>query len=57
MQEDQWAILQEGVMIMGAYTRGYTYEQLEAFMKQPAHTRPSLTLTSQWQPELDHPVG
>ena len=56
-KDEQWATLQEGVEILGAYTRGFTYEQLEAFMQQPGHTRPSLTLTSQWQPELEHPVG
>ena len=54
---DQWATLQDGVLIIGAYTRGFTYEQLEAFMEQPGHTRPSLTLTSQWQPELEHSLG
>ena len=52
----QRATLQEGVEIIGAYTRGFLYEQLKAFMDQPGHTRPSLTLTSQWQPELEHPV-
>ena len=52
----QRATLQEGVEIIGAYTRGFTYEQLEAFMKLPGHTRPSFSLTSQWQPELEHPV-
>ena len=52
----QRATSQEGVEIIGAYTRGFTYEQLEAFMKLPGHTRPSFSLTSQWQPELEHPV-
>ena len=51
----QRATLQEGVEIIGAYTRGFTYEQLEAFMKQPGDTRPSFTLVSPWQPELELP--
>ena len=55
--EEQWATLQEGVEIIGAYTRGYTYEAWKAFMEQPPDERPYMTLVSQWQPELEHPVG
>ena len=35
---------------------GFTYEQLEAFMEKPGQKRPSFTLTSLWQPELEQPV-
>ena len=54
--DQQLATLQEGVEILGAYTRGFTYEQLEEFMKLPGDKRPSLTFLSQWQPELEHPT-
>ena len=54
--DEQWATLQEGVEIIGAYTRGYTYEAWKAFMEKPPHERPDMTLVSQWQPELEHPV-
>ena len=53
----QQATLQEGVIIIGAYTRGFTFAQLEAFMRLPGHERPSLTLTSQWPPEFEHSLG
>ena len=53
----QQATVQEGVIIIGAYTRGFTFAQLEAFMSLPAYERPSLTLTSQWQPEFEHSLG
>ena len=49
--------LQEGVIIIGAYTRGFTFAQLEAFMSPHGPERPSLTLTSQWQPEFEHSLG
>ena len=52
--DQQYATLQEGVQITGAYTRGFTYKQLEAFMD--SERRPYLTLISQWQPELEPPV-
>ena len=54
--DEQRATLQEGVEILGAYTRGFTYAQLEGFMKEPADTRPCLTFLSQWKPELEHPA-
>ena len=54
--DQQLATLQEGVEILGAYTRGFTYAQLEGFMKKPADTRPCLTFLSRWKPELEHPT-
>ena len=53
----QQATLQEGVIIIGAYTRGFTFAQIEAFMSLHAYERPYLVLTSQCQPEFEHSLG
>lgn len=53
---DQWATEESGVMILGAYIRGYTMSQIKSFC-QNATQRPISTLVSQWQPKLEADVG
>ena len=56
-EDKQWATREEGVFILGAYTRGYTRLQVEAFVKGEPGDRPGMTLLSQWQPRYEAPVA
>ena len=50
------ATREEGVFILGAYTRGYTRFQVEAFVQGKPKDRPGMTLLSQWQPKYESRV-
>ena len=54
--DKQWATRESGIFILGAYTRGYSRFQVEAFVKGKVEDRPGMTLLSQWQPKYESPV-